>query len=158
MAQPAYPHLRLWPASVNILYGKPDALPRLVPGDSSWDKCYLNLEGADYKFQQNPLPLAAIYLLSQRTEDSAAPFIESMQAGAGLMSLVANTYANHLLNTSMRAQEFDLLNRIISSIPLRRIVPHSDPFYLHKLCDVIINDFHQQIESNRMRRVEDAGL
>lgn len=158
MVQSAYPYLRLWPASVNILYGNPDALPRLVPGDSSWDKRYLNLAGAGYKFQESPLPLAAIYLLSERTEDSAAPFIESMSASAGLMSLVVNTYANHLLDTSMRAQEFELLNRIISSIPLRRVTPHADPLYLPKLCDVIIDDFHQQIESNRMSTVEEVQL
>ncbi|HEX5734965.1 MAG TPA: serine/threonine protein kinase [Blastocatellia bacterium] len=158
MAQPAYPHLRLWPASVNILYGKPDALPRLVPGDSLWDKRYLNLTENDYMFQRHPLPLASIYLLSERTEDSAAPFIESMSASAGLMTLVTNTYANHLLNTSRRAQEFGLLSRIASSLPVRRVIPHASPFFLSKLCEVIINDFHQQVESNRMSTAEEAQL
>ena len=141
VVQPAYPHLRLWPSAVNILYGRPDALPRLVPEDSSWDKCYLKLTGKDYEFQSHPLPLAAIYLLSERTEDSASPFIEPMSAGAGLISLITNTYANYLLDTSMRAREFRLLDRVISSIPVRRAVPHADPFYLSKLCNVIVDDF-----------------
>ena len=158
MVQPAYPHLRLWPEAVNILYGRPDALPRLVPGDSLWDKRYLNLTENDYEFQRDPLPLAAIYLLSERVEDSSAPFIESMSASAGLMTLVTNTYANYLLNTARRAQEFGLLSRIVSSLPLRRVIPHANPLYLSKLCDVIVNDFHQQIESNRMSTVKEARL
>jgi hypothetical protein len=146
MVQPSYPHLRLWPASVNILYGKPDALPRLVPGGSSWDKRYLDLTEKDYRFQQNPLPLAAIYLLSERAENPTAPLIESVQAGAGLISLITNTYANHLLDPPMRAQEFKFLNRVISHIPLRRVTPHADPFYLSKLCGVILDDLYHLIE------------
>ena len=147
IVQPAYPRLRLWPAAVNILYGTPDALPRLIPGDSSWDKRYLNLTGKDYRFQQKPLPLAAIYLLSERAENPTAPLIEPLRAQAGLISLIANTYANNLLDPPRRAQEFEFLNRIISHVPLRRVTPHADPFYLPRLCDVILDDLHHLFES-----------
>ena len=154
--QPAYPHLRLWPTAVKILYGRPDALPRLVPGDSLWDKCYLNLTENDFEFQRQPLPLAAIYLLSQRSEDPAAPSIETISAGAGLMSLVANTYANQMLDTERRAQEFGLLSRVVSSVPLKRVTPHADPYYLPRLCDVIIDDFNRLIETGKMSAAEDV--
>lgn len=141
MIQPAYPHLRLWPSAVNILYGALDALPRLVPSDPSWDKCYLNLCENERNFQQHPLPLAAIYLLGERSYDAAAPFVEAMPAHAGLMALVANTYANYLLDRTMRTQEFASLGRIVASVPMRRAIPHADPAYLSKLRDVILDDF-----------------
>jgi hypothetical protein len=140
LVQPAYPHIRLWPSAVSILYGSPDNLPRLVPGDSPWDKRYLNLGGDDYEFQENPLPLAAIYLLGER-EEAAAPRIELIPESVGLMSLVTNTYANYLLDASMRAQEFGFLSRIMSSIPFRRVIPHVNPSYLSQLRSVILDDY-----------------
>src|SRR5205085_1986600 len=61
---PAYPCLRLWPASVAALYGAADALPPLTP---TWDKRCLDLTQGGCRFQQHPLPLAAIYVLGERT-------------------------------------------------------------------------------------------
>ena len=60
MVQPAYPCIRLWPASVAALFGAPDALPLLTP---NWDKRYLDLAGDDgrYQFQSDASPLRAIY-------------------------------------------------------------------------------------------------
>jgi hypothetical protein len=140
--QPGYPLLRLWPTSVNILYGGPDVLPKLVPDDSSWDKRYLSLAGNGYKFQHEALPLAAIYLLDERSSESAAPFVETITPSAGIMRLIANTSVNYLLDKTMRGREFELLGRVVDTVPIRRIVPHSDPAYLSKLCHVILDDFH----------------
>ena len=136
--QPGYPRLRLWPDSVNFLYGSSDALPRLTP---TWDKRYLDLTADGYQFQRQPLPLAAIYILGERSTDPAAPFVEAMPAHGGLMTLVANTYTNYLLDKARRAQEFELLGRLAAHVPLRRVTPHADPAYLPKLCDVILGDF-----------------
>jgi len=113
-----------------------------VPGDSSWDKCYLNLIENDCGFQERALPLAAVYLLGERCENSAAPFVEAVPANSGLIAVIANTYANYLLDKVMRAQEFELLSRVIASVPLRRVIPHANPAYLSKLCDIILDDFH----------------
>ncbi len=57
------------------------------------------------------------------------------------MALVANTYSTSLLDKAMRAQEFELLGRVVASVPLRRVIPHADPIYLPRLCDVILDDF-----------------
>ena len=62
--QPSYPQLRLWPDSVAALYGSPSALPRLTP---TWDKRALDLRTAAGGFQADRLPLAAIYVLDERT-------------------------------------------------------------------------------------------
>ncbi len=138
LVQPGYPRLRLWPETVNTLYGLSDALPRLTP---TWDKRYLDLTQNGYKFQRQPLPLAAIYVLDERCTDPAASFVDAMPASTGLMALVANTYSTSLLDKAMRAQEFELLGRLAARVPLRRLTPHADPGYLANLCDVILDDF-----------------
>lgn len=136
--QPAYPRLRLWRESVKALYGSPDLLPPLTP---NWDKRYLDSTHG-LKFCCSPLPLGAIYILGDRITSSSAPFIEAVPIQIGLINLVANTYANSLLDKGMRAQEFDLLSRVVANVPLRGVTPHANPAYLSKLCDVILDDFH----------------
>jgi len=138
LVQPSYPRVRLWPKSVEILYGKPDALPCLTP---NWDKRYLDLTQEGYQFQQQPLPLGAIYILGSRSSDAAAPFIESLPVQASIITLIANTYGKGLLDKGMRAKEFDLLSRLVVNVPVRQIIPHSDAAYLSKLCEVIVEDF-----------------
>ena len=138
LAYPSYPCIRLWPSSVNALYGRADALPRLTP---TWDKLYLDLTSEGYQFQAEALPLGAIYLLGERREEPAAPYIEEVRAGEGLIQLVGNTYAAHLLDRQMRARDFTLLGRLTVNLPLRRVTPHADAAYLSKLCEVIVDDF-----------------
>jgi hypothetical protein len=136
LVRPGYPCIRLWPPAVKALYGSETHLPKLTP---NWDKCYLDLSA---RFQGEPLPLAAIYQLGERHHDSAAPFIESLDRSEALMALVANTYATKLMDKHMRAREFDLLSRVLSRVPLRRVTPHSDSARLSNLCESILSDFN----------------
>ena len=138
MVRPGYPCIRLWPSAVRALYGTESQLPRLTP---NWDKCYLDLTGRPEQFQQQPLPLAGIYLLGERRDDCDAPFVEPLDRAEGLMSLVANTYATKLMDKEMRAREFELLTRVLGSIPLRRVTPHVDPARIPELCESILADF-----------------
>jgi hypothetical protein len=135
LVRPAYPCIRLWPASVKALYGTESRLPRLTP---NWDKCYLDLTE---QFQKEPLPLAAIYILDERRDDTSAPYIEPLDRTAALMSLVANTYATKLMDKQMRAREFELLTRVLNNVPLRRVTPHADAARIPELCDRILEDF-----------------
>ena len=135
--QPAYPRVRLWPPSVEALFGAVDALPLITPG---WDKRFLDLNGRHYRFQHEPLPLAAIYLLDARSADPVAPRIEAVGAREGLMSLVANTYTTYLLDKPMRAKEFELLGRLVERVPLRRVTPSADFERISELCDLITDD------------------
>ena len=141
MVRPAYPCIRLWPASVKALYGTETYLPKLTP---NWDKCYLDLTERPEQFQKEPLPLTAIYLLDGRCNDSSAPFVESLDRTEGLLSLIANTYSTKLMDKQMRARQFDLLTRVLNSVPLRRVTPHTNPARIPNLCDSILNDFEQR--------------
>jgi hypothetical protein len=144
LAQPGYPRVRLWPESVSTLYGSPDALPRLTP---TWDKRYLDLNGTRFRFQEEPLPLAAVYILGKRRHDPLAPFVEALPPHPGMMALVANTYGNYLLDKAMRAQEFAELSRIVDHVPIRRVTPHCDPAEISKLCQTILADFGKLSDS-----------
>jgi len=89
------------------------------------------------------LPLAAIYHLGERRDDTSAPFVESLDRSEGLLSLIANTYATKLMDKQMRAREFDLLGRVMAHVPLRRVTPHTDPGRLGELCDRLLSDFER---------------
>jgi hypothetical protein len=143
LVQPGYPILRLWPKSANVLYGSYDALPRLTPAggiNGWWDKRYLDLQENGNGFQEIPLPLAAIYMIDERRCEPAAPALEPMALGTGLIRLVSNSYVNYLLDGPSRAHEFSLLGRLAACVPLRNLIPHSDPAYLGRLCELVLQD------------------
>jgi hypothetical protein len=135
LVRPAYPCIRLWPASVKTLYGSSSYLPRLTP---NWDKRYLDLTA---RFPTEAMPLSAIYLFGERRDEPRAPFIEMVDRTDALLSLIANTYTNSLIDRSMQARQFDLFTRVLPNVPVRRITPHADPHRLQQLCDCVLDDF-----------------
>ena len=137
---PAYPYLSLWPESVRILYGPEKNLPSFSP---SYDKRRLVLRENRLRFQEQPMPLGAVFLLGQRVADSAAPFVESLPARESLLSLVANSYATSLLDKEMRAREFEMLGRLVASVPVWRLRPHEDGTRIDSLCDLIHERCHE---------------
>ncbi len=145
LVPPGYPCLRLWPDSVDTLFGRSDALPLLTP---NWDKRFLDLSLREGAFQPTSLPLGAIYLLGERSDRVDAPYVDDIPARDKLTTLVANTYVNYLLDTKMRANEFVDLSRVLSSVPLRHVTPHTEPSELSKLCDVILSDFRASTGSD----------
>jgi hypothetical protein len=122
---------------VRDLLGQPDALPRLTP---SWEKCFLPLDGNNEKFEAQRKPLGAVYLLAPRTAEANAPRIEEVGPREALLDLVQNTYMNWLLDRNQRAAEFDALSKLVTQVPVRRIVPHADPGRIGELCDLILAD------------------
>jgi hypothetical protein len=145
LVMPAYPHLCLWPDSANMLYGSADALPRF---SANWEKRRLALGETGPSFESRPLPLAAIYILGGRRPDSA-PCVEAVRPQAALLSLVADTYANRILDRELRAREFEVLGRLAATVPIRRIYPHTDSSRLGDLCRVIEADFAALKDSTR---------
>ena len=137
LVQPGYPRLNLWPDSVRALFGSEDALPRITP---TWDKRFLALDQPGFRFESRPLPLAAVYVLDPRQSAEFACSIETIPASPAMMTLVANTYVNYLLDREMRRQEFDVLSRLVSAVPVRSVQPPNDPSRLRDLCEAIASD------------------
>ena len=133
---PAYPHVYLWQDSVEMLYGSSEALPRFSSG---WEKCRLALGNGGSRFETRTLPLRAIYLLGERRA-TEAPKVEAVGSQAGLLSLVADTFANKILDRQMRAKEFAVLGRLITTVPVRLLHPHSGPPNLDSLCTAVLDN------------------
>ncbi len=131
---PAYPYLSLWQESVKILYGPEKALPSFSP---AYDKRQLLLAENRLRFQETQLPLGAVFLLGERVADPAAPFVEKLTAGEALVALVANSYATNMLDRDMRAREFEVLGRLVTTVPVWRLRPHEEGSRIDSLCDVI---------------------
>ncbi len=155
LVQPAYPCIRLWPESVKALYGEGAELPKLTP---TWDKCYLDLTQEQYQFEKQPLPLAAVYLLGERSEDQSAPSIRDLEPGDALIKLIANTYASRFMDKNMRGREFELLGRLLKSVTVREVVPHSDPTRIQSLCHAITNDFDKLTSFQPRPELRDQAL
>ena len=137
--EPAYPRLRLWTDSAESLFGSREALPRITP---TWDKRYLDLNQSQFRFRQQPLELAAIYVLSPR-EPRTAPLVEKLDHRQALMALIPETYSTRLLDTAQRAREFDLLARLVERVPVRRLTPCADFSAIPTLCDSILRDLRR---------------
>jgi hypothetical protein len=137
---PAYPHLCLWPESVAMLYGSPDVLPQLV---HDWEKRQLALGQNGTRFEERTLPLRAIYILGERQPDDA-PMVSAIPDREVLLSLVANTYATNLIDHTMRGAEFDLLSRLVSSVPVRMVHASGELSRIGDLCQAIESDLKAQ--------------
>lgn len=139
--EPTVPSVRLWDDSVQLLLGNRDALPLMAPG---WEKRQLDLTSVGRGFAASEsVPLAAIYLLDARDArdapgNNASP--RRLSARDALMALVPNTYANVLLDASMRAAEFKVLTELVMRIPVWMISPPDGAVALEQLCALLERD------------------
>jgi hypothetical protein len=135
LVQPGYRLVRLWPDVSEAVCGRAGALPLLTP---NWDKRFLAL--TDEIFAPAPVPLSAIYLLSDARSDDDAPLTEAVAARDALMGLVANSRSEAPHDSSLLANEYRLLGRVRQAVSIRRLVPHESLGRLQRLCDVIEQD------------------
>jgi len=131
---PGYPRVCLWPDSVDFLFSSRDALPLMVSG---WEKRFLSLDGSRAQFASSSAPLAAIFLLAERSAQDSSPSIEPISRREALLQLVRNTYMSWYLDRHQRAEEFDVLTRLVASINCFRVIPSSDPARLSTLAERI---------------------
>jgi hypothetical protein len=143
---PAYPRVCLWPDSVDFLFSSRDALPLMVAG---WEKRFLSLDGSRAQFASSPAPLAAIFLLDERSDRDSTPSVKPISQRESLLRLVQNTYMNWYLDRRQRAEEFDVLTRLIASTECFQVIPSSDPARLGALAGLI--------ESHTLRLVDLRG-
>jgi len=125
--KPSYPHIRLWPDSVSILFGTEDALPKLVPSSDWWDKRFLDLERDGFYFHDEAIPVRFTYILeprSQNVEIAHADLIPSIEA---FPRLVANTSVNYALSSDMRRREFHALGQFVEKIIIKRLILSTSP-------------------------------
>ena len=142
IVQPGYPRLRLWPKTIDLL---PDlTADQLPPVLSITEKRYLELtpdsDASQWRFQQDPLPLAAIYVLGTR-EPNGDLSIRPMWGGDRLFALATNVYPDYTLDSAMRARDFDVLGRLAASIPVREVRRPDGLHTVRQVCRAIVHDF-----------------
>ena len=140
---PAYPRLCLWPESVDVLYGTPDALPRLVP---NWEKRRLSPGDSNFRFEEKAQPLRAVYLLDEDRPEPGAQ-IEPVGAQAGFLTLVANSFATNMLDRDMRVKEFEALSGLVAKIPVRRLYTSKGQLPLSDLCRAVVQDLDSLVRA-----------
>ncbi|MES2979222.1 MAG: hypothetical protein V4731_12430 [Pseudomonadota bacterium] len=133
--RPAYPRVRLWPEAATALFG---GLPKMTP---TWEKRFLALDGDHYRFQAEPLPLAAIYFLDPRLSVQGAPQVASVAPAEALLRFVGDSYAANYVYHSVRPAEFEMFSRLVTSVPLRRIAAADDFASIDAFCESILADF-----------------
>ena len=124
---PGFPHLKLWPDSVESLGFSPNDLPRLRP----------ELEKRSYRlhdsFSKIPLPLNGIYVLA----DGPETIIETLQPQKALLSLMPHWYGarfgiDFLQNLGLSIH-FQQCAKLVNFIPVYNLVR---PRSLHELVEV----------------------
>jgi hypothetical protein len=125
---------------VRALFGDAEALPRIV---GAWDKRYLDLTLPGYRFGAQATPLGALYVFGERIAAGAAPEITPLRGAQALTHLLANTYANDLLDADLRARELELLGRLASRVPIRLVRAPDDRAKAAQVCEAILADFRR---------------
>ncbi len=116
--QPGYPRINLWPDSVQVVFGSPDALPPIAP---PWEKRYLALDATE--FSPQAAPLRGIFVLEPRREQEADFAITRLAPAKALVALAANTYLNYLPGPGRRAHELRFLAPLAASVPVWSLAP-----------------------------------
>ena len=122
--------------AVEWLYGSGDALE---PFSANWDKRRLDLRAIGALSLESS-PLAAVYLLGERTPAGSAPRLEPLAPRDAVVQLLGNVYASALLHDELRARELDVLSRLVRTVPVRAARACDDPGQLQRFCESIIAD------------------
>ncbi|MBK8022507.1 MAG: hypothetical protein IPK19_14030 [Chloroflexi bacterium] len=131
--QPGYPHVRLWPWTVDELLGDETALPLIAP---DWNKRFLDLRGDRYRFADKPLPVSAVFLIDPY---GSALEIKPMAPKLALMALMDNTYLNYMIDNAMRGDDFRWLARLTTQAPVYTLTRPSDMTRLPDLYEAVLH-------------------
>ena len=134
IVHPGYPRVNLWPKSVEALFGSADSLPQVTP---TWGKQFLTLDGEEFRFQSQPLPLQAIFVLEERLPGPNGLRIEPIASAEAMPKLLANTYGNYLLDAELRGKEFVQLGNVLAKTQIYQVWPSDDPARVYELCEAL---------------------
>ena len=135
-AEPGYSTLRLWPDAVRGLYGPAADFPRLAEG---WEKRYTDL--SNDVFCGRRVPVGCIYVIEERVPGMRNPSVRSLNARQALERLIVDSYTGRYPGARQRRDEFELLSRLVSEVPVRGLQPGRGWDSLAELPGVVTRDF-----------------
>ncbi|MET0394538.1 MAG: hypothetical protein ABW019_15440 [Chitinophagaceae bacterium] len=133
--QPGYPKVRLRPKSLAVIH--PGTAIEYVSVYSHRDSRYSDIGDS---FWDTPLPLGAIYVMGETVEVDGIPSIEDI-AGERMIHLHANTFGSFVINSEGRKQEFALLSRLATAVPVRLLRFGRNVELVNLQCEAAIRDF-----------------
>jgi hypothetical protein len=134
--------VNVWPDSLTTLYGALETWPGRMLGEGC-GKHYLDLVEAGYSYQAAPVPIAAIFVLGERSPDRDSPSIRPMPPRSALMALTRHTYGSSFLDRAMRAREFDVLCRLVEQVPVRELRFGDNLEQLVSSCRALADNVHE---------------
>jgi len=132
LAHPSYASTRLWSESADALFADRGALPPASPRTAKLR--------ATLAVAADPMPLCRLYLL---TAADGAPAITRLSRRDALVALTAHLYR---LDTSDRARlagELDLLEKVVSRVPVARLAYRHSYAELPAVRAAIVADLRQ---------------
>lgn len=133
--QSGYAKIRLRPASLNALKTGSEKDYDLVHKNRV--SRYTDMTGL---FQKEPLPIAAIYLLNEITNQDTLPYIEPILS-KGIIYLIENTFAKYVATKELKKIELEILAQLTTTIPIRKFNFTHRIENLTLQCETIIDDF-----------------
>lgn len=116
-AWPGYPRVSLCDDAAQALFSDADELPAF---SVTYQKRYLDLEAAGLAFQHAPLPVGQVVVLAGHVA-GPAPSVRPLAPREALVALLPHTYGTYLIDRGMRAREFDVLARLVESVPVYEV-------------------------------------
>jgi hypothetical protein len=124
VAIPSYPGLRLWNDTVDALFG---TAGRMTPVAHYTPKQRFHATVSASTFPSSSVPLTGMYLLESFSGRHAAsvatplarPLLGKRDA---LITLLSSAFKLDIADQRMLTREFDFLHRLVSRIPVRRLV------------------------------------
>jgi hypothetical protein len=130
-AVPAYPGIRLWPQSVELLFGSADALPRITP---SWEK---RIFDARDRFASTPLRVGAIVFPEAAVGEEASRMYGVARSDSAVC-LLGHSYHAEQCDAAALRREFELIGRLADEAPAHALVVGSGATELARACGLVL--------------------
>jgi hypothetical protein len=135
LAHPGIPRLKLFPEAARQLLGpETDG----VPMNAHTSKLVLPL--ADDRAVLQPVPLRAMYALSDPREESTSIAIEPVKGAAAFLEVTRAAFNLQVLDAPRLANQFAFAERIAADVPVRRLTYPRSLDRLPAVCDSILAD------------------
>lgn len=113
IAYPSQSTVNVWGDSAAVLFGSLDR--------DAYRKRTVDVVDAGYAFHATPVPIRAVYVLTERAAPGQPLAIRDLTAREALITLVRHTHGGSFLDREMRARELDVIARLVERVAVREL-------------------------------------
>lgn len=137
VARPGYPQMRMWPEQALHFVGHYEGLDTVHPAYSKRRVCVSG------NFCDETSPLSCLYLPERRTPEEWGERVEfsPVPSVEALMALIGESFIPHTVEgLGLQPQRLSLFARLLSQIPVRRVVYPEGFHYLPRVQKALLDD------------------